>query len=83
VERIQAVFEETDMLAPAPRGEGAATRYGATSGRRLWRRWRISIREISTNILGGSQFGYRLLWVLLWSNVMAILIQYLAASWGL
>src|ERR1700728_2209918 len=33
--------------------------------------------NFSTNILGGSQFGYRLLWVLLWSNVMAILVQYL------
>ena len=39
--------------------------------------------NFSTNILGGSQFGYRLLWVLLWSNVMAIVIQYLAAKLGI
>jgi manganese transport protein len=39
--------------------------------------------NFSTNILGGSQFGYRLLWVLLWSNAMAILIQYLAAKLGI
>jgi manganese transport protein len=39
--------------------------------------------NFSTNILGGSQFGYRLLWVLLWSNLMAILIQYLAAKLGI
>ena len=39
--------------------------------------------NFSTNILGGSQFGYRLLWVLLWSNVMAILVQYLAAKLGI
>jgi len=39
--------------------------------------------NFSTNILGGSQFGYRLLWVLLWSNVMAIIIQYLAAKLGI
>src|ERR1700728_2466563 len=39
--------------------------------------------NFATNILGGSQFGYRLLWVLLWSNVMAILIQYLAAKLGI
>jgi manganese transport protein len=39
--------------------------------------------NFSTNILGGSQFGYRMLWVLLWSNVMAILIQYLAAKLGI
>jgi manganese transport protein len=31
--------------------------------------------NFATNILGGSQYGYRLLWVLLWSNAMAILIQ--------
>src|ERR1700735_3827475 len=36
--------------------------------------------NFATNILGGSQFGYRLLWVLLWSNAMAILIQYLSAK---
>ena len=35
--------------------------------------------NFATNILGGTQFGYRLLWVLLWSNAMAMLIQYLAA----
>jgi manganese transport protein len=39
--------------------------------------------NFATNILGGSQFGYRLLWVLLWSNVMAILIQYLSAKLGI
>jgi manganese transport protein len=39
--------------------------------------------NFATNILGGSQFGYRLLWVLLWSNGMAILIQYLAAKLGI
>ncbi len=39
--------------------------------------------NFATNILGGTQFGYRLLWVLLWSNVMAMLIQYLAAKLGI
>ncbi len=39
--------------------------------------------NFSTNILAGSQFGYRLLWVLLWSNAMAILIQYLSAKLGI
>src|ERR1700759_535327 len=39
--------------------------------------------NFATNILGGAQFGYRLLWVLLWSNVMAILIQYLSAKLGI
>ncbi|HEX3373514.1 MAG TPA: Nramp family divalent metal transporter [Edaphobacter sp.] len=39
--------------------------------------------NFATNILGGSQYGYRLLWVLLWSNAMAILIQYLSAKLGI
>ena len=39
--------------------------------------------NFATNILGGSQFGYRLLWVLLWSNAMAIVVQYLSAKLGI
>ncbi|MFY9935458.1 MAG: Nramp family divalent metal transporter [Silvibacterium sp.] len=39
--------------------------------------------NFATNFDGGSRFGYKLLWVLLWSNVMAILIQYLAAKLGI
>ncbi|WP_263410778.1 Nramp family divalent metal transporter [Terriglobus tenax] len=39
--------------------------------------------NFATNIDGGTRFGYRLLWVLLWSNIMAILIQYLSAKLGI
>src|ERR1700722_8946686 len=39
--------------------------------------------NFAANIEGGSRFGYRLLWVLLWSNAMAILIQYLLAKLGI
>jgi manganese transport protein len=39
--------------------------------------------NFGTNIVAGTQFGYRLLWVLLWSNAMAILIQYLSAKLGI
>ena len=39
--------------------------------------------NFATNIEGGSKFGYTLLWVLLWSNAMAILIQYLSAKLGI
>ena len=39
--------------------------------------------NFATNIAAGSDFGYRLLWVLLWSNLMAILIQYLSAKLGI
>ena len=39
--------------------------------------------NFATNIDGGTRYGYRLLWVLLWSNAMAILIQYLSAKLGI
>jgi manganese transport protein len=37
----------------------------------------------ATDIAGGSQFGYKLLWVLLMSNLMALLLQTLSARLGL
>lgn len=37
----------------------------------------------ATDIEGGSRFGYKLLWVLLMSNAMALLLQSLAARLGL
>ncbi|VVC01115.1 Divalent metal cation transporter MntH [uncultured archaeon] len=39
--------------------------------------------NIATNIVAGSGFGYMLLWVILWSSVMAQLIQYLSAKLGI
>ena len=39
--------------------------------------------NFATNFDGGARFGYRLLWVLLWSNAMAVLIQYLSAKLGI
>src|SRR6266478_4488859 len=39
--------------------------------------------NFATNIEGGSRFGYSLLWVLLWSNLMAVLIQSLSAKLGI
>ena len=39
--------------------------------------------NFATNIAGGSQFRYSLLWVLLWSNLMAILVQLLSAKLGI
>jgi manganese transport protein len=38
--------------------------------------------NFATNIQGGAQFGYLLLWVVLIANVMAMLIQYLSAKLG-
>lgn len=37
----------------------------------------------ATDIAGGSRFAYTLIWVLLASNLMAILLQYLSAKLGL
>lgn len=37
----------------------------------------------ATDIAGGSQFGYTLIWVLLMSNIMALLLQSLSARLGI
>lgn len=37
----------------------------------------------ATDIAGGSQFGYALIWVLLMSNIMALLLQSLSAKLGI
>jgi manganese transport protein len=39
--------------------------------------------NFASNFEGGARFGYTLLWVLLWSNAMAIVIQYLSAKLGI
>ncbi|MFZ1083245.1 MAG: Nramp family divalent metal transporter [Candidatus Kryptoniota bacterium] len=39
--------------------------------------------NFATNIQGGSEFGYTLLWVILASNLMAMLIQALSAKLGI
>ncbi len=39
--------------------------------------------NFATNIQGGAQFGYRLLWVVVASNLMAMLIQTLSAKLGI
>jgi manganese transport protein len=39
--------------------------------------------NFATNIQGGSAFGYQLLWVILLSNLMAVLLQTLSAKLGI
>jgi manganese transport protein len=39
--------------------------------------------NFATNVQGGAQFGYLLLWVVLAANLMAMLIQYLSAKLGI
>jgi manganese transport protein len=39
--------------------------------------------NFGTNISGGSRFAYDLVWVILWSNIMAIFVQILSAKLGI
>ena len=39
--------------------------------------------NFATNIQAGSSFGYKLLWVVVWANMMAMLIQILSAKLGI
>ncbi len=39
--------------------------------------------NFATNISGGSRFNYNLVWVILWSNLMAIFLQGLSAKLGI
>ncbi|MEG6571705.1 Nramp family divalent metal transporter [[Clostridium] cellulosi] len=39
--------------------------------------------NVASNISGGSKFNYALIWVILWSNIMAIFLQTLSAKLGI
>ncbi|MDP4180909.1 MAG: Nramp family divalent metal transporter [Bacillota bacterium] len=39
--------------------------------------------NFATNISGGSKYNYNLIWVILWSNLMAIFLQSLSAKLGI
>lgn len=39
--------------------------------------------NFATNISGGSKFNYHLVWVILWSNLMAIFLQIISAKLGI
>lgn len=68
----------------------------ATSGKTGWRKlmafigpaYLVSVGYMdpgnwATDIAGGSQFGYQLIWVLLMSNLIALLLQSLSARLGI
>jgi manganese transport protein len=94
-ERAEELSDEiSDALTSSPMGRAAATSTVLDSEKALRepRKGRgafvasvayIDPGNFAANIEGGSRFGYRLLWVLLWSNAMAILIQYLSAKLGI
>jgi len=92
-------LKELEQASETPTEEAAAlglpVRAGHTSIRRLRGVWPflgpafvasvayIDPGNFATNIAGGSEFGYRLLWVILTANLMAILIQILSAKLGI
>lgn len=39
--------------------------------------------NFATNISGGSKFNYTLIWVILWSNIMAVFLQTMSAKIGI
>lgn len=39
--------------------------------------------NFATNISGGSKFNYNLIWVILWSNLMAVFLQAMSAKLGI
>lgn len=69
----------------------------ANSGTRTARRLRLALMgpafiaaigyidpgNFATNIQAGASFGYKLLWVVVWANLMAMLIQILSAKLGI
>jgi manganese transport protein len=81
----------TDALVPAP-GHGERVLRGDSRRLRLWPFLGpafiacvayIDPGNFATNIAGGSKFGYTLLWVIVASNLMAMLIQMLSAKLGI
>jgi manganese transport protein len=79
-------LEEVHGSVPVPEARGAGQRL-----RRLFAflgpAYLVSVGYMdpgnwATDLAGGAQFGYALIWVLLMSNVMAVLLQTLAARLG-
>ncbi len=45
--------------------------------------WLYRSGNFATNIQAGASFGYQLLWVVVWANLMAMLIRVLSAKLGI
>ena len=85
--------------APAPTEPAATRRRGARSSAARRGKLRATLLMLgpafvasiayvdpgnfATNVAGGAQFGYILLWVVLAANVIAMVIQYLSAKLGI
>jgi manganese transport protein len=70
----------TEASRPAPRARGpAAALVGPAFVAAVAY---IDPGNFATNITAGAQFGYRLVWVIVVANLMAMLVQYLSAKLG-
>ena len=73
----------TDVTDGSPRGR-ASDASGRCSARRSSRPIAyVDPGNFATNITAGSTYGYMLVWVVIASNLMAMLIQYLSAKAGI
>lgn len=68
------------LSRPASRGKGLLLHLGPAFVASIAY---IDPGNFATNFEAGARFGNQLLWVLLWSNAMAIVIQYLSAKLGI
>jgi len=92
---VSEMEDSDDRVAAEAAALGLPVRAGHSSRQRLKGLWPylgpafvasvayIDPGNFATNIAGGSEFGYRLLWVILASNLMAIVIQMLSAKLGI
>jgi manganese transport protein len=82
---MPALHQSDSMQEPKPRGASLTWREMMTY---FGPAFVASVAYIdpgnfAANIEGGTRFGYGLLWVLLWSNLMAMLVQFLSAKLGI
>jgi manganese transport protein len=93
-----AKHNDTAPPAPHPQGKSLEEVHGTVETRhpKLWKRifafagpaYLVSVGYMdpgnwATDLEGGSRFGYALIWVILMSNMMAVLLQTLAARLGI
>ncbi len=84
VDKRQSSLPELNRSIKIPEGKNSFRKYLAFAGPGFL----ISVGYMdpgnwATDLEGGSSFGYRLLWVVLASNLMAIMLQILCARLGL
>ncbi len=88
VQTIHSQIEQSDIIDIKAKSGFSLLRKSKTLLRFLGPAFIVSVAYIdpgnfATNISGGSQFNYSLLWVILWSNLMAIFLQSMSAKLGI